>query len=456
MPLMISISGIRGVVGESLTPGTIVKYSSAFAEYCARGPVVIGRDGRITGKIIGNMVSSTLLSMGCDVIALGVVPTPTVQIAVEQLRAAGGISITASHNPIEWNGLKFLSHTGMFLNSEENSRLLVIAARKTLSFASWEKIGKHTADESFVQKHIDMVTRLPYMNVEKIRERKFVVVVDCINAAGGVIVPRLLRELGCDIIEMNCDVGGVFARTPEPVPENLGDLCKRVREERADLGIAVDPDGDRLVLITDRGQPFGEEYTVTSVVRFILEKESFAHHGSPLTTVVNLSTTRAVDDVAKQFRAKVFRTPVGEINVARRMKEVGAAIGGEGSGGVILPAAHFGRDAMVGIGLILQQLAESGGTLTELKTSLPHYSIAKSKVKITDENPDDIIARVQKRHALSGTINTDDGLRLDFADSWVHLRKSNTEPIIRIIAEAPTLTVAQQLLQQFINEIQTA
>ncbi|HEV8539319.1 MAG TPA: phosphoglucosamine mutase, partial [Bacteroidota bacterium] len=271
MPLMVSISGIRGVVGASLTPDLVVKYSSAFAQYCKRGKIVIGRDGRITGKIIGNLVSSTLLSMGCDVVALGVAPTPTIQIAAEQLHAAGGISITASHNPLPWNGLKFIGSSGMFLNEEENRHLLSIVESQSFSYSTWDELGRHTSDDSFLRQHEDMVLNLPMLDQVKIKSRKFKVVVDCINCAGGLIVPVLLRRLGCEVIEMNCDVSGIFSHTPEPIPENLGELCSRVREEGADLGIAVDPDVDRLVLITEKGEPFGEEYTITAVVNFVLK-----------------------------------------------------------------------------------------------------------------------------------------------------------------------------------------
>ena len=279
MSLMVSISGIRGVVGETLTPETVVRYSAAFAEYCKRinpnnPTVVIGRDGRITGKIIANIASSTLLAAGVDVVAIGVMPTPTVALATEKLGATGGISLTASHNPMQWNGMKFFAPTGLFLNAEQNQELWTIALNNEAKFASWQKIGKHTQDDSWLRKHIDMVLSHTYLNLETIRKRKFKVVVDAVNAAGGIITPMLLRELGCEVIEMNCDVSGVFAHTPEPIPENLSELCRRVKKENADIGIAVDPDVDRLVLITEQGMPFGEEYTVTSAIKFVLEKSN--------------------------------------------------------------------------------------------------------------------------------------------------------------------------------------
>ncbi|MBI5476984.1 MAG: phosphoglucosamine mutase [Ignavibacteriales bacterium] len=461
MSLMVSISGIRGIIGDTLTPEVIVKYTAAYAEYCGRGKIAIGRDGRITGKVIGNIVSSTLLSMGCNVIALGVVPTPTVALAVEKLGASGGISITASHNPIEWNGLKFFSSTGLFLDEDENKRFWEIANRENFKYVRWNKIGKHNPDEMFIDRHIDEVLKLLYIDTKKIKERRFKIVLDCINAAGGLIVPKMLKQLGCEIIEMNCDASGVFARTPEPIPENLTDVCERVKKEKADIGIVVDPDVDRLVFIDERGEPIGEEYTITSIIKFILEKQkaltTFTRQrrasNSPLTVVVNLSTTRAVDDVAKSFGASVVRTPVGEINVAGRMKKIGAIVGGEGSGGVILPAVHYGRDAIVGIGLILQQLAEFGGTVSEFKKTLPQYFITKSKIEVSGKDPDQLLNNLKVKYQSVGKINFDDGLKIDFPDSWVHLRKSNTEPIIRIIAEAPTKEKSEQLVKQFQEQL---
>jgi phosphomannomutase len=455
MSLMVSISGVRGIVGESLTPEVIVKYASAFAEYCQRGKIVLGRDGRVSGKIIGNIVSSTLLFMGCDVVALGIVPTPTIQIAVNLLKAAGGISITASHNPIEWNGLKFLGSDGIFLNASQNQKLSEIAEKAHRKYVSWNTLGKHSTDDSLIDKHIELVLNLPQIKKEKISARRFKIVVDAVNGAGGAIVPKLLQELGCDIIEMNCDTSGVFAHSPEPIPENLTELCKKVTETKADLGIAVDPDGDRLVLITERGEPFGEEYTITSVIKFVFEHHNPQTSNLKPIAVVNLSTTRAVEDVVNQNGGKLYRAPVGEINVVQKIKEVNAIIGGEGSGGVIYPAVHYGRDAMVGIALVLQQLAEFGGTLSEFKATLPNYSIVKSKIETRKNNLRSILETVAARHSNNGRVNRDDGVRIDFDDSWVHLRPSNTEPIIRIIAEAPTKVQADNLVQQFTKEITT-
>jgi phosphomannomutase len=448
---MVSISGVRGIVGESLTPEVVVRYTAALAQYCDRGRIVVGRDGRITGGSVNNLVVSTLLSMGCDVVDLGVSPTPTIEIAVEQLHAAAGIAVTASHNNIEWNGLKFIGGSGMFLNAAESRRLWDFARESSFAYVAWDRLGKLTQDDSFIRQHDDMVMNLPLIDAEQIRRRQFTVVVDCINAAGGLIVPNLLSAMGCRVIEMNCDVSGVFARNPEPVPENLGELCRRVRDEKADIGIAVDPDVDRLVLITEKGEPFGEEYTITAVVNFVLAKHAAQHFRGNVApaVVVNLSTTRAVDDVAKRFSARVIRTPVGEINVAQKMKDCGALVGGEGSGGVILPALHFGRDAVVGIGIILQQMAEFSGKLSGLKASLPQYTIVKSKIPVGSRDADELLMNVHRRHAGNGNANTDDGLKLDFADGWVHLRKSNTEPIIRIIAEGKTAAGAQEYIDRF-------
>ena len=445
---MVNISGLRGIVGESLTPEVVVQYASAFAEYCGGGKIILGRDGRSTGKILAHIASSTLLAAGCDVTAIGVCPTPTVQLAVEHSDVAGGIAITASHNPMQWNGMKFIGDHGMFLDAQENNRLQEIAAKQQRLYARWNKMGSHGTDDSWIRKHVDMILQLPYIQVDQIKKRKFKVVVDCINAAGGVIVPDLLKKLGCTTVEMNCDISGIFSRNPEPIPENLETLCRRVREEKANLGIAVDPDVDRLALITEEGKPFGEEYTIASAVKFVLQKQG--NIPKPR-VVVNLSTTRAVDDIARKFGAEVIRTPVGDVNVARKMKDIGAVIGGEGSGGVILPAVHYGRDALVGIGLLLQLLAEFDGTLSEFKASLPQYSIVKSRIEAS--GADKTFLKIQQRYRQNGSITTEDGLKIDFPDSWVHLRKSNTEPIIRIIAEAPTQTQAEELVEKFRKEI---
>jgi phosphomannomutase len=453
MSLMVSISGVRGVVGSGLTPDVVVRYASAFAEYCGRGPVVIGRDGRITGKPIAHIVSSTLLSAGCNVIALGICPTPTIQIAVEKLKAAGGISITASHNPIQWNGLKFLDKTGMFLDARQNGQLVTLARNNQRSYAAWDKLGRHTENNSFLQKHIDAVLKIPYLNLQLVRKRRFTVVADCVNAAGGTVIPELLKAFGCRGIEMNCNVSGVFAHNPEPLPEHLTTLRNLVRREKADLGIAVDPDGDRLVLIDEKGQPFGEEYTIVQATKFVLEKERKKKRKVAPSVVVNLSTTRAVEDIAEQYGAHTIRTPVGEIHVATKMKEVGAVVGGEGSGGIILPSVHLGRDALVGIGLTLQHLAEFGGPLSELRRELPNYVMVKKRIEVGSRRPGEVIDRLVARYGGRERVNRDDGIRIDFDRSWVHLRPSNTEPIVRLIAEGPYEKRAQELIDEVMREI---
>ncbi|MDI6803252.1 MAG: phosphoglucosamine mutase [Bacteroidota bacterium] len=465
MSLIVSISGVRGVVGETLTPEVAVLYAKSFAEYClqktpqgTKCKIVLGRDGRITGKILTNIISSTLLAMGCDVVAIGVCPTPTVALAVEKSDAIGGIAVTASHNPMQWNGMKFFNHEGLFLDAKEMKDFLEVVNSGYMNYAAWNKIGTHISDTFWIQKHIDTVLQLKCIDVEKIKSRKFKVVLDCINSAGGVIVPPLLKMLECEVVEMNCDVSGIFAHTPEPIPENLTALAQKVRDENADLGIAVDPDVDRLVLITEKGEPLGEEYTIASVVNFVLSREQRAKSpadggiNSEQSVVVNLSTTRAVDEIAKSYNAEVVRTPVGEINVAKKMKEVGAIIGGEGSGGVIYPEAHYGRDAIVGIGLVLQMLAEFGRSLSEYKATLPQYYITKSKVEIGNLNPDKLLNQIIEKFK-DEKINTEDGVKIDFADSWVHLRKSNTEPIVRIIAEATNVMEAEQSVKHFKEEI---
>lgn len=455
-PLMVSISGIRGIVGSGLTPGVIVRYASAFAGFCRRRTpgrpvVVLGRDGRRGGAPLTDLLSATLAAEGIDVRLIGVAPTPTIALAVERSGATGGISVTASHNPLEWNGMKFFASTGLFLDAEENRELQAIAAAPGSVSAAWDAQGTVTPEEVWIDRHREAVLRLPGLDLALLRKRRFHVVVDCVNASGGVIVPRLLEELGCTVVPLNCDGSGVFAHTPEPLPENLTALAARVRAARADLGIAVDPDADRLVLITEQGEPYGEEYTIVTAVRFVLG------HAPPSSrtpgVVINLSTTRAVEDLAAQYGVPVYRTPVGEINVARKMLDVGALIGGEGSGGVIFPAVHAGRDAMVGIGLILQMLLEHGGPLSALRSTLPRYFMAKGKAALGDGSPDRMLNALRERYAGSARINTDDGLRIDFPDRWVHVRKSNTEPIVRIIAEAGTPEEADELLRRFHGEI---
>jgi len=438
--LMVSISGVRGIVGRGLTPFEVVKFVSAFAKFCGRGKMMLGRDTRIHSEFISQIASGTLLAMGCDVVDIGVCPTPTLQLAVEHSDAIGGIMITASHNPAQWNGLKFISEEGIFLTPEQHKKFLEIVAQNSFEFSDWNSLGRYKQDKGFIDKHIEMVMGIDFIDVEKIKARKFKVVVDCINGAGSEIVPKLLEKFGCEVIKLNCDGSGIFVHEPEPLPENLSQLCEFVKKSGADLGIAVDPDADRLVLVDENGEPFGEEYTIVQAVKIVLEKKNLNEKN----IVVNLSTTRAVDEVARIYNAKVYRSPVGEINVVKKMKEVKAIIGGEGSGGVILPDVHYGRDSLVGIALILQNLVEFGGKISEFKKTLPSFEIFKTKFEISNLNPDELLEKA-KQIFKDADINTDDGVRIDLEDGWLHIRKSNTEPILRIIAEARTKEKARQL-----------
>ena len=454
--LMTSISGIRGIVGDGLDPQTIIKYANAYAKFIKEGipadakalagKVVVGRDSRISGEMVNQILTGTLLANGIDVMDIGICPTPTVQFNVKELKANGGIAISASHNPNEWNALKLLNSTGQFLTPEEYFTFTKILESDSIEFKQWDKLGKRVEFKRGVQNHIDAIFNLGIIYLDEIRKRKFKVLLDCVNGAGAFVLPEFLRELGCEVIEMNCEKTGIFPRTPEPLPENLTETMKKVKEAKADMGIVVDPDVDRLVLITETGEPFIEENTITQVVKFILSRKK----GN---VVINLSTTRAVDDVAESFGCKVFRSAVGEANVVKKMKEVNAVIGGEGSGGVIYPELHYGRDALVGIVLTLQHLVDFGKPVSELKNSLPEYYISKKKIELKT-NPDLIIQKLIEDFK-SHNINTEDGLRVDFEDHWVHFRKSNTEPIIRIITEAKSKAKAEELSDRYFNHIKS-
>jgi len=444
--LMVSISGIRGIIGGGLEPQVLVKYSSAYADFIGKGKIIIGRDARISGEMVKSIVVGTLLAKGLDVVDIGICPTPTVQYMVKILKAQGGIAISASHNPNEWNALKLLNITGQFMTPDENKTMLGNLENSKSIYSSWDKLGKLTYYEEGLKKHMEDVINMPFIELEKIRKKKFRVLVDCVNGAGVYVIPDLLRKFGCEVIELNCERTGIFPRLPEPIPENLTATMKAVIDLKVDLGIVVDPDVDRLVLITEDGKPFSEENTITQVVKFVLTKK-------PGNVVVNLSTTRAVEDVANALGGQVFRSAVGEANVVLKMKETNAIIGGEGSGGVIFPALHYGRDALVGIALTLQHLTETNQSLLELKKNLPQYFIAKKKNDLRKNNPDEIVAKLKVKYSKE-KINTDDGLRIDFEDHWVHFRKSNTEPIIRIITESKSLDQSENLSQKYFNEIE--
>jgi phosphomannomutase len=441
---MSSISGIRGIVGDGLEPEVIIKHTNAFAEFVGSGAVVIGRDARITGEMVNQITTGTLLAKGIDVIDIGICPTPTVQFNVKKLKAQGGIAISASHNPNEWNALKLLNKTGQFLSPDEFVQMQKYLDNDKMNYKSWDKVGKRTEFKQGIQNHIDAILDLGIIYLDDIRKRKFKVVLDCVNGAGAYVLPEFLNEFGCEVVELNCDKTGIFPRLPEPLPENLTETMKKVKEVNAVFGIVVDPDVDRLVLITDKGEPFIEENTITQIVKFVLSRKK----GN---VVVNLSTTRAVDDVANEFGCSVFRSPVGEANVVQRMKEVDAVIGGEGSGGVIFPELHYGRDALVGIALTLQHLSDYGKSLSNLKNDLPQYFIVKKKIEVT-KNPDEVINKLTN-HFSGQKINTEDGLRVDFNDHWVHFRKSNTEPIIRIIVEAKSEAEAKSLSDNYMKFI---
>ncbi len=443
--LMVSISGIRGIVGDGLDPEVIVKYTSAYADFCGEGKIVIGSDGRITGNIVRNIVAGTLTAKGNDVIDIGICPTPTVLFNVKKLRAVGGISLSASHNPNEWNALKLLNRLGEFMTPGENRLMLANLDSEKTGYKPWDRIGAVSNYPDGLTDHMDAVLKLPHIDLGKIRARKFKVVLDCVNGAGSYVMPQMLMELGCEVIPLNCEKTGVFPRLPEPLPENLTGTMNLIKESNVDFGIVVDPDVDRLVLLTEEGLPFGEENTIVQAVRFALSKQ----RGN---VVANLSTTRAVDDMATKFDCKVFRSPVGEANVVNKMKEVDAVIGGEGSGGVIYPALQYGRDALVGTIMILQQLADYGKPISEFKKEIPEYFIRKTKVEIGDSNPDDAIKSIAEKYKSEKT-NCEDGVRIDFDDHWVHFRKSNTEPIIRCIVEAKTEMVADELIKKYENEL---
>jgi phosphomannomutase len=444
-PVMVSVSGIRGIVGDGLSPDLVARYSAAAGTLTGPGEVMVGRDSRVTGPMVMHAVFSGLMSVGCHPVDLGLVPTPTVQLATEKSDAVGGIVITASHNPVEWNALKLLGRDGLFLDEHEGAEVKRIVEQGRFRFVPWDAVGRQSARSGAVEDHIRAVLAIPFVDVEAVRRRGFRVAYDCVNGAGGVLLPGLLSRLGCEAFPIHAEPHGRFAHAPEPVAANLADLCRLVREHRADIGFAVDPDADRLAVVAETGQAIGEEYTVTLAVRFILSKRNGR-------VAVNISTTRAVDDVAKASGAEVIRTPVGEIHVAKKMREIKASIGGEGNGGVILPDVHLGRDAAVGVALILQQLLESGGTLSALWKSLPQYTMVKKKMETGRLDPDGILRRFEEKH-LHERIDRTDGLKIERPEGWVQVRKSNTEPIIRVMAEAKTARAAEELCDSFLRDI---
>lgn len=452
MSLIKSISGIRGTIGgvpgDGLSPLDIVKFTAAYATFISKTTtrtsktIVVGRDARLSGKMVNDIVVGTLTAMGFDVVNIGLASTPTTEIAVVEEKACGGIILTASHNPKQWNALKLLNQDGEFLNDAQGKEVLRIAEAEEYEFAQVDELGHEYTNTTYNRRHIDQVLALDLVDVEAIKKADFTVAVDAVNSVGGIVIPQLLRALGVkNVIELNCEATGKFAHTPEPIPQNLTQISDLMADGKADVGFVVDPDVDRLAIVMENGEMFVEEYTLVSIADYVLDH-------TPGSTVSNLSSSRALRDVTRKHGCEYTAAAVGEVNVTTKMKETGAVIGGEGNGGVIYPAAHYGRDALVGVALFLTLLAKSGKKVSELKKTYPAYQIAKNKMELTPEiNVDAILSAVKERFA--GEQITDiDGVKIDFEDSWVHLRKSNTEPIIRIYSEAETMEKADALAQR--------
>jgi phosphomannomutase len=440
--LMVSVSGVRGRVGEALTPEVIARFAAGFGAWAlarsggGKARIVVGRDSRVSGPMFQPVVHAALQSVGCDVLDVGMVPTPTVQLAVEHHHAAGGLAITASHNPIEWNALKFIAPSGLFLDGAEGAEMRKVVDG-TIPRATWDKLGTVTQDRDAAREHIERILALPFLDVPGIRKKGFRVGLDCVRGAGGAFMPILLELLGCKLATINLEPDGRFPRSPEPVAENLGELQKLVQDSHCDIGMAVDPDVDRLALVSDEGVAIGEDYTLA-----LAAKEVLRHRKGVIVT--NLSTSRVIDDIAREAGTRVIRTPVGEVNVATRMRIENAPIGGEGNGGVILSELHLGRDAPVGAALLLQLLLEEGKPLSRIVASYPHYIIVKDKLDRPDA-PLDTVYEALRRAFPDAEADTQDGLRLTWPDRWVHIRPSGTEPIVRVIAEAPSAEDAEKL-----------
>ena len=463
MTLIKSISGIRGTIGgptgDTLNPLDIVKFTTAYATFIRRqgkgksNKIVVGRDGRISGPMVRQVVCGTLMGMGYDVLDIGYATTPTTELAVRMSGADGGIIITASHNPRQWNALKLLNQEGEFLTAADGSEVLAIAENEDFEYADVEHLGQYVEDHSFDQRHIDSVLQLQLVDREAIRKAGFRVCVDTINSVGGIILPQLFEQLGVEATFLNKDVTGNFAHNPEPLEKNLTGIMDEMRTGKYDLGVVVDPDVDRLAFICEDGKMFGEEYTLVSVADYVLSNTPKADGSAPLSTVSNLSSTRALRDVTEKHGGIYAAAAVGEVNVTTKMKEVGAVIGGEGNGGVIYPASHYGRDALVGIALFLSSLAHKGCKVSELRATFPEYFIAKNRIDLTpDTDVDAILVKVKELYK-DQQVNDIDGVKIDFPDKWVHLRKSNTEPIIRVYSEASTMEAADQLGKQIMQVV---
>lgn len=456
MTLIKSISGIRGTIGgpagDNLTPIDIVKFTTAYVRFIAEAnpgkklTIVIGRDARISGPMVEKIIVGTLMGCGADVVNTGLCTTPGTELAVTHYGADGGIIITASHNPRQWNALKLLNDRGEFLSDAEGKRVLALAADESFVFPTVDAVGRVLSEESYNDAHIRQVLALRLVDAEAIRRRRFKIVVDAVNSVGGIVIPELLRRLGCEVVGLNCEPSGEFAHNPEPLPENLAGISAAVVREQADLGIVVDPDVDRLAFVSEDGTMFVEEYTLVAVADYVLSHTK----GN---TVSNLSSSRALRDVTERRGGQYFASAVGEVNVVAKMKETGAVIGGEGNGGVIYPELHYGRDALVGVALFLTYLAQTGMKMTELRATYPAYFASKNRIELTPAIDVDKVLREVKAKYANERVNDIDGVKIDFADSWVHLRKSNTEPIIRVYTEARTMAEADALAQRFIGEI---
>ena len=455
MTLIKSISGIRGTiggeVGDALTPLDIVRFTASYAafirkEYSSSNTIIIGRDARISGEMVSNIVSGTLMGCGFDVLDVGLSTTPTIEVAVQLNKSAGGIILTASHNPKQWNALKLLNAKGEFLSAEDGEYILTLAEKDDFTFSELDDLGNYTFDDSFNEKHIEEVLKLDLVDVDLVKSANFKVVVDAVNSTGGFMVPNLLEKMGVECIKLFCDPNGNFPHNPEPLPENLTEISKLIVREGADFGIVVDPDVDRLAMVCEDGTMFGEEYTLVAVADYVLSKTS----GN---TVSNLSSTRALSDITKKYNGGYQASAVGEVNVVEKMKATNSVIGGEGNGGVIYPEMHYGRDALIGIALFLTQLAERKISVRELRDSYPNYFISKNKIQLTPEiNVNKILSDLEDKYKKE-KITTIDGLKIDFKEGWVHLRKSNTEPIIRIYAESRGEDKANALAESMIKEI---
>jgi len=456
MTLIKSISGIRGTIGgaveDNLTPIDAVKFAAAYGTWLKQQRnkdnyrVVVGRDARISGEMIQSLVMNTLVGMGIHVIDLGLSTTPTVEVAVPMEHADGGIILTASHNPKQWNALKLLNHKGEFLNGVEGKKILDIAASNALTFAEVDDLGKITKNDAYIDIHIDEVLDLPLVNKDAIEAANFKVVVDGVNSTGGIAIPLLLERLGVEAVKLYCEPTGHFPHNPEPLKEHLGDLAKAVVKEHADFGIVVDPDVDRLAFMDEKGEMFGEEYTLVACADYVLRK-------NPGNTVSNMSSTRALRDVTEKYGGMYEASAVGEVNVVELMKKNNVVIGGEGNGGIIYPELHYGRDALVGVALFLSLLAEKKLSVSALRATYPNYFMSKKKIQLTPQLDVDAILSTMEANYSHETLTTIDGVKIDFADSWVHLRKSNTEPIIRIYTEAQSQSAADDLADRFIAEI---